>query len=131
MKKIINYVFLFIFIINIAGCATIANPKTSEMQINSNPQGADVYFNGNRVGKTPLSTTASNKYPLTVSVKKEGYEEISKLIDVHTAGGCLAADCFLPPVYGCAWIILDLCTKNANTLDETKLNFNLDPVKTK
>jgi len=110
------------------GCATIAHPKTSKVSINSTPEGANVYFDGNKVGKTPLLTEASNRDPFTVSIKKDGYEEISKRIGVHTSNGCFLADCFLPPVYGCAWIILDACTGNANTLNETKLNFTLDPV---
>lgn len=131
MKKIINCVVLAIFTINMTGCATIMKPKTTKISINSNPEGANVYFDGNRVGKTPLLTTASNRNPLMVSLKKEGYEGASKRIGVHTEGGYLVADCFLPPIYGCGWIILDMCTKNSNSLDETKLNFILEPVKSK
>ena len=126
-----NKLLAVLLCLGLAGCATITKSKTTEIQVNSNPQGANVYFDGARVGKTPLLTKASNKQPLTVIIKKEGYEEISKRIDVHTAGGFLVADCFLPPVYGCLWIIMDTCTKNSNTLDETKLNFNLEPVNPK
>ncbi len=129
-RKITFSILVLVFIISMSGCATIAHPKTSEVSINSNPQGADVYFDGNKVGKTPLLTEASNRDPFTVSIKKEGYEEISKKIGVHTSNGCFLADCFLPPVYGCAWIILDACTGNANTLNETKLNFTLEPITT-
>ncbi len=128
MKKLINSVVLFVFIITLSGCATIANPKTTSVSVNSNPEGATVYFDNMRVGKTPLVTVASNLNPLTVSLKKEGYEEISKRIGVHASGGCYIADCFLPPVYGCLWIILDAGTGAANNLNETKLNFTLDPI---
>jgi hypothetical protein len=131
MKLVCIHIVLFISAIKIFGCATISNPKTIAVTINSNPQGADVYFDGSRVGRTPLLTTASNKHPITVSLKKEGYEDITKLIDVHTAGGYLVADCFLPPIYGCVWIALDMATKNANALNETQLDFNLDPVQSK
>ena len=128
MHKVLTVLLCCVVTFSLMGCATIVKSKTTEIQINSDPQGANVYFDGNRVGKTPLLTTASNKYPLMVSLKKEGYEEISKRIDVHTAGGYLVADCFLPPLYGCAWIILDMCTKNSNTLNEAKLNFTLEPI---
>ena len=129
-RKITSSILVLVFVISMSGCATIAHPKTSEVSINSNPEGASVFFDGNRVGKTPLTITASNKQPLTVSLKKEGYEEISKRVEVKTSTGCFVADCFLPPVYGCAWIILDACSGNANTLTETKLNFTLEPITT-
>ena len=49
MKKIINAVVLFIFIINMTGCATILKPKDTQIKVDSEPQGAEVYITKQRM----------------------------------------------------------------------------------
>jgi hypothetical protein len=52
MRKITFALVYFL----IAGCATMFGPKTDKVTVNSEPEGAEVYFRGELLGKTPLET---------------------------------------------------------------------------
>ena len=122
ISKAVTVLLCCVLAFSFTGCATIFKPKTTEIQINSVPQEASVYFDGNRVGKTPLSVVVSDINPLTVSLKKEGYEDISKRINTRTAMWYYVADILCWPT-----IIVDAITGNAHTLIDKKLNFTLEP----
>ncbi len=86
MKKIINSVVLFIFIINMTGCATILKPKETQMKVTSEPEGAEIYQTVGRrfgrgkevrVGRTPTTITLDNKREANLTFRKDGYEEIT------------------------------------------------------
>jgi len=126
IPKAVTVLLCCVLTFSLVGCATILKSKTTEIQVNSNPQDANVYFDGNRVGKTPLSTKVSDKDPLTVDIKKEGYEETSKKIGTHSSMGWYVADflIFYPSV------LIDAITGDAHTLNEKKLDFTLEPITT-
>ena len=124
MKKIINIVILVIFIINITGCATILKQKSVDVAVNTEPEGANVFLNGNRVGKTPITLNLPHKHSVVLVFRKDGYEEMSHRIDKHLVGGWLVVS-FLCDVLPAG---IDLATQSAWSLDETNVMVKLDPV---
>ena len=123
MAKVFNGFMALVLIVFLSGCATIIKPKTTALEVNSEPADANVYLDGVRVGRTPLTTRVSNKKQLAVVVKKDGYEEIGKNIPTHMAWGYFVLDIIFWP-----GLIVDvICHDNANTLNETKVSFYLEP----
>jgi PEGA domain-containing protein len=77
------------------GCAAILGTKQKNFDLNSNPSGADVYLNGNRLGSTPLKVKLSNQATHTFVFRRQGYQE---------------ATCTLNRGTGAGWVILDVLT---------------------
>jgi len=136
MKKIINFVALFIFIISMTGCATILKPKETQMKVTSEPEGADVYQTVGRVfrrdttmraGRTPTIITLDNKHPAQLAFKKEGYEESVYITKPHINNGWMLASflCGIMPAF------IDLVSKNALSFKESEIRVTLDPVLSK
>jgi hypothetical protein len=69
------------------GCASITRGTTDQVQIQSEPAGADVRTSMNQTCTTPCTLQFSRKDEFTVTASKPGYH--SAAIDVHTriAGG--------------------------------------------
>jgi hypothetical protein len=67
----------------ITGCASIAGDNTRTIKVTSKPSGAGVYVDNQQYGVTPASITLPNDIygGKTVSVKKRGFEEQSKVVN--------------------------------------------------
>lgn len=75
MKKIITYAFLAVFTVSITSCATILSGSHQTVKVATYPPGADVYVEGENVGKTPTEITLKKGFHAeNVVVKKEGFE---------------------------------------------------------
>jgi hypothetical protein len=83
------------FVLATTGCAAILGSKQKDFNLNSNPPGADVYLNGNRLGSTPLKVKLSNQATHTFVFRRQGYQE---------------ATCTLNRGTGAGWVILDVLT---------------------
>ncbi|MBU2043922.1 MAG: PEGA domain-containing protein [Candidatus Omnitrophica bacterium] len=121
-KRFICILVMLFFIIGITGCATLFKAKTRTVDFDSDPQGATVYINGNRMGKTPMPLNLSNKTAVTVTFKKEGYEDKTYIINTKVGAGWVILDClggFIP-------IIIDAVTENWYSLDTDAVKVMLD-----
>ncbi len=63
----------------------IEDPKQPKLEkitinINTNPEGALVYINGNKVGTTPLKYTGKENDMLDIKIEKEGYNTLTTSI---------------------------------------------------
>ena len=47
-------------IFSLVGCATLFKQKSRAVAFDSDPQGAEIYINGNRMGRTPMPMNLSN-----------------------------------------------------------------------
>ena len=83
------------FLLATFGCATILNDKNPPLTVTSNPDGAEVHVDGYYAGTTPLTTNVSIRQEHTVTVKKEGYRDNTKVVGYNT---------------GALWIVLDILT---------------------
>lgn len=133
MKKIINSVVLFMFIINMTGCATILKEKETQMKVTSEPEGADIYQTVGRmfrrdkvvrVGRTPTTITLDNKNDAELIFKKDGYEDSNYTAKSEIANGWMFASfvCLIVPA------IIDLASKNARNFREKEIKVTLDSV---
>lgn len=85
-----------------AGCATIFTGTRQDVDIDSQPSGAEVFVNGDFVGKTPLTLSLLREEPPLLVLKEEGYADTRVQIERGGNGG-LAANALLlpfPPVLG-------------------------------
>ena len=92
MLKVLS---LSILIVLSTGCAAIFGSSQKPFDFTSEPPGADVYINGERMGTTPLTLELSNNDPMTVNFKKEGYAEITCMLQPKTGAGWVVGDALL------------------------------------
>lgn len=76
MKK---YSFLFLSIYLLNSCATVlrgkdGNPSKRIVEISGEPANAEIYYNGEKIGDSPLTYTFKTlRKDATLKIKKEGY----------------------------------------------------------
>lgn len=121
-KNILCLSLAIIVVVSVAGCATIFKQKSRTVNFDSEPQGATVYINGNRMGKTPMPLNLSNKKSVTVTFKKEGYEDKTYIINTKTGTGWVILDIF----GGFIPVIIDAVTENWYNLDTDAVKVMLD-----
>ena len=56
--------------------------KIVNLEINSDPEGATIFINGNQVGKTPFESKAKEGLSITVRIEKENYTTWEKTISI-------------------------------------------------
>ena len=109
-------------VVSLVGCATLFKQKSRTVAFDSDPQGAEIYINGNRMGKTPMPMNLSNLKAVTVTFKKEGYDDKTYIINTKVGGGWVVLDClggFIP-------VIIDAVTENWYNLDTNEVKVMLD-----
>lgn len=81
MKKFLGVLIA----IGLAGCSTMFGDNARQVRVNSEPEGAQVYFNGNSYGTTPTIITLPNYIygPNTLTVKKDGFYDQSTNINTN------------------------------------------------
>jgi len=121
-KRILSLFLIFVVIISVTGCATLFKQKSRTVSFDSDPQGAEIYINGNRMGRTPMPMNLSNLKTVTVTFKKEGYEDKTYIINTKVGAGWVILDClggFIP-------VIIDAVTENWYNLDTDNVKVMLD-----
>ena len=100
-------------IVVLTGCAAILGSKQKDFDLSSNPPGADVYLNGNRLGSTPVRVKLSNQATHTFVFRREGYREASCTLARGTGGGWVILDV----LFGLVPVVIDAAT---NSWSQTK-----------
>ena len=114
--------FCLVIAFSIMGCATLFKQKERTVAFDSDPQGATVYIDGNRMGTTPMPLRLSNKKPVNVTFKREGYADKTYIINNHVGGGWVVLDClggFIP-------VIIDAVTEDWYNLETSSVKVLLD-----
>lgn len=122
IPKAVMILLCCVLTVSLIGCASIFKQKNRTVDFDSNPQGADVYINGNRMGTTPMPLNLSNLKPVTVTFKKEGYTDKTYIINTETGTGWVILDifgAFIP-------VIIDAVTNNWSNLDTSAVKVMLD-----
>ncbi len=122
IPRIVTVCVITIAVFSLVGCATLFKQKSRTVAFNSDPQGADIYINGNRMGKTPMPMNLSNLKAVPVTFKKEGYDDKTYIINTKVGGGWVVLDClggFIP-------VIIDAVTENWYNLDTDDVKVLLD-----
>ena len=72
--KNLKLIFALIAVTLIAGCATVIKGTTQTVNVQSNPDGASVYFDNQLMGKTPFTLEAKKNVYSNIRIEKEGYK---------------------------------------------------------
>jgi hypothetical protein len=71
--KLIACMVLICFVTT--SCATVLTGTKNTIKVNTDPEGASVYFNDQKMGTTPLKVKFPRKNNITVKLTKEGYKD--------------------------------------------------------
>ncbi|MGE5308904.1 MAG: PEGA domain-containing protein, partial [Deltaproteobacteria bacterium] len=96
--------------------------KSRKVAFDSEPQGADIFINGNRMGKTPCPLMLSNLHPVTVTFKKAGFEDKTYIIESKVGGGWVILDV----LGGIIPVVIDAVTENWYNLETSEVKILLD-----
>ena len=66
---------LLVMVMMTASCATLFNDINPAVNIDSDPEGARVYVNGNYMGTTPVEVKLTVDRDHTIVFRKEGFED--------------------------------------------------------
>jgi len=100
MKKFTSCVVLFCMVFFLSSCATIFKGTNEEVRFGSEPQKAEVWVNGAKMGETPISLKLESKKTYQIEFRKEGYKPVTRTITNHVGAGWIILDvlCGLVPV---------------------------------
>ena len=87
MRSFVFAAFVTSILVTLAGCATLFSDSTDTITINSEPSGADVYWRGDHIGRTPFTYVFKRQTAASyLEFAKKGYE--TKKVDlIRTIAG--------------------------------------------
>lgn len=122
MKKVISVFLLFSFIFLVSNCATLFKGTSADVNLNSDPQRAEVYVNGALMGNTPVALKMESKKTYTIEFRKEGFKPRTYTISNHVQAGWIILDV----LFGLLGVIIDAATGAWYELDEKNVNAILE-----
>lgn len=80
MKKALNLIIIISILFLLSSCATVFKGTSEEVNFQSDPQNAEVWVNGQKMGETPLKLKLESKKAYTIELRKEGYAPVVQII---------------------------------------------------
>ncbi|MFX1466101.1 MAG: PEGA domain-containing protein, partial [Promethearchaeota archaeon] len=87
--KILAAVLICVYL---TSCATLFKGTKQEVNMNSEPQKAEVYVNGQLMGETPLALKLETKSTYAVEFRKDGFKSKTYQITNHVGAGWVVLD---------------------------------------
>ncbi|MBI1860539.1 MAG: PEGA domain-containing protein [Deltaproteobacteria bacterium] len=85
----------------LSGCATIFSDHSDDIRIESEPTGADVFFQGRNLGKTPLTARFPRSMNTSeIRLEKSGYNSTIQQLDKRLTGEALWNLGFITTTFG-------------------------------
>ena len=106
------------------GCATILAPTHASVSIASDPTGAEAYYDGMRLGRTPTHVEASRNEDHLIRLEMAGYRSATCQITTSVGIGWVIADVLLT---ACVGLVVDAITGAWNELSPTTCYRRLEP----
>jgi hypothetical protein len=122
MKKFTSTLLIVSLFLLTSSCATIFKGNSSKINFNSNPQGAQIYVNGNYMGDTPILLKLESKQTYNIEFKKEGYKTKAFNITNHVGVGWIVLDV----IFGLVPVVVDAATGSWYELDQKIVNALLE-----
>ena len=110
----IKIVFIALICIYLSSCALVFKGTKQEVSFRSDPQRAEVYVNGIRMGETPLTLRLVTKQTYAIEFKIEGYKPKSFQINNKVGAGWVVLDIVL----GLVPVVVDAATGAWYSLDQ-------------
>jgi hypothetical protein len=105
------------------GCGTLLSGTNEPLTITSEPSGAEVRIDGEKRGRTPLSTSLASTENHTIEVRKDGYREEVATVTSEVNGGYVVLDVLLTGFVG---IIIDAATGGWKTMSPNQIAVTLE-----
>lgn len=109
-------------ILYLSSCATLFKGTTEEVSVNSDPQRAQIFINGNLMGETPITLKLESKKTYLIEFKKEGYKTKTYNITNHVGAGWIILDVLA----GLIPVVVDAATGAWYHLDQKNVNMILE-----
>ncbi|MCJ7484092.1 MAG: PEGA domain-containing protein [Thermodesulfovibrionales bacterium] len=120
MKKTISVLCLISFLF-MTGCATLFKGTSENVNMQASPVQADVYINGQLMGKTPLQLKLASKKEYAIEFRAEGYQTRIYNISNKVGAGWIILDV----LGGLIPVIIDAATGAWYKLDQDNINAQL------
>jgi hypothetical protein len=104
------------------GCATLFKGSTDKVDFSSTPTQAEVYINGQLMGKTPLQLQLQSKHTYNIEFRIAGYQNKTVVLTNSVGGGWIVLDI----LGGLIPIIVDAATGDWYSLDQEHVNAALE-----
>ncbi|HEU5303909.1 MAG TPA: PEGA domain-containing protein [Gemmatimonadales bacterium] len=111
-------------ILALTGCAAVLGSSEKDFDLQSSPQGAEVYLDGNRLGTTPVKVRLDNHKTHTFVYKKEGYKDASCTLTKGTGGGWVVLDI----LSGVIPVVVDAATNSWSQTKGSACSSMLEPI---
>jgi formylglycine-generating enzyme required for sulfatase activity len=102
----------------------------ARLSMTSTPEGAEVFLDGESVGKAPLTELEVSSGPHEILCTLERYQNVKRKIDIP-AGAQQSVECVLQPAFGRVFVVTDPAGAKVmdgeNRLGITPLTLELDP----
>jgi len=125
MRKFLTISILAAFAFMSSSCALIFKGTSEEVRFGSDPQRAEVWVNGAKMGETPVSLKLESKKTYTIEFKMEGYKSVTKSITNHVGAGWIVLDILA----GLVPVIIDAATGAWYSLDQKNVDAVLEKQK--
>jgi hypothetical protein len=102
-------------------CATLFAPHTNQLSVASEPEGAEVYVNGMRMGVTPVVLDLKADQSYVIEYRKSGFESVSRTVNTKVGAGWVILDI----LGGLIPVIVDASTGAWKQLDQKAINATL------
>jgi hypothetical protein len=121
-----KHIALFALVVSLCSCATILKGQNETVNIASNPDGAEVFVDGQYMGKAPVQLVLASKNTHSVEFRKPGHESKTVFLNNNVNGGYIVLDI----LFGLVPIIVDAGTGSWHVLDQHNINGALLPERT-
>ncbi|MBN2198777.1 MAG: PEGA domain-containing protein [Candidatus Aminicenantes bacterium] len=114
MNKSLNAVLIAALLLATWSCATLFKGTTEDVIFSSNPDPAEVWVNGAKLGVTPCTLNLETKQRYTIEFRKEGFKTEIRNLTNHVGAGWIVLDV----VAGLVPVIVDAATGAWYTFDQ-------------
>jgi len=109
-------------ILYLSSCATLFKGTTEEVNVNSDPQRAQIFIDGKLMGETPIILKMESKKTYLIEFKKEGYKTKTFNLTNHVGAGWIILDVLA----GLIPVVVDAATGAWYHLDQKNVNMILE-----
>ncbi len=81
MERLARLALILICVRLAVGCGSIIHGQSQRIKISSNPESAGLWIDGVRIGVTPAEVTLKRKHDHFITLKKDGYKDITVMIE--------------------------------------------------
>ena len=122
MKKAIAIATICFLCVLMFNCAAILSGGRGKVKATSNPDGAEVFVNGEKMGQTPVTLRLKTKGEYTIEIKKDGYKPQTFKITNKVGAGWIVLDV----IFGLVPVIVDAATGSWYVFNEKNFNAELE-----